>query len=69
MEVDLDVLLRDHELHVDRRDRWQHSAIEELLCGEANTDLEFETLEVDIGMTLRLHETLFQLEVAAVEGS
>ena len=69
MEMDLDVLLWDHKLYIDRGDRRQHSAIEELLCGEANADLEFETLEVDICMTLRLHKTLFQLKVAAVEGS
>ena len=55
-------------MYVDCGDRWQHSAIEELLRGEADADLEFEALEVDIGMAFRLHETLFQLEVAAMEG-
>ena len=69
VKMDLDVLLWDHKLYIDCGDRWQHSSIKKLLGGESNADLKFETLEVDISMTLGLNKALFQLKVAAVEGS
>lgn len=65
----LDVLLRDHELNIDCCDSRQCAPIEELLCGEANTNLQLQALQVDICVALGLYKALLQLEVAASERS
>ncbi len=65
--MDLDVLLRDHELDVDSLDGGECSSIEKLLGGEANAHLELKALKVDISVTFGLNEALLELEVATVE--
>ncbi len=65
----MNILLRDHELDVDSLDGRQGAAIKQLLSGKADSDLELQALEVDIGVALGLHEALLQLEVATVESS
>lgn len=68
MQVHLDVLLTDHELHVHSRDGGEGPSVKQLLSGEADTDLELEALEINVGVTLSLNEALLELEVATVEG-
>ena len=63
----LDILLRDHELHVDSLDGRQGAPIEQLLSREADADLQLKTLKIDVGVALSLHEAFLELEVAAVE--
>ena len=67
MQVHLNVLLRDHELNVDSLDGRECSSVKQLLCGEADTDLELEALKVDISVAFSLNEALLELEVATVE--
>jgi len=67
VQVHLDILLRDHELHVDSLDGRQGAPIEQLLSREADADLQLKTLKIDVGVALSLHEALLELEVAAVE--
>jgi len=69
VQVHLDVLLRDHELHVDSFDSRECASIKQLLRSEANAHLELQALQVHIGVALGLHEALLQLEMATVEGS
>ena len=66
--MNLNVLLRDHELHIHCCDRWQHPAVKQCLCCEADAHLQFESLQLDVGVTFGLHEALLKFEVATVEG-
>lgn len=67
VQVYLDILLADHELHVHSVDSGEGPTVKQLLSGEADTYLELEALQVHIGVALGLHEALLELEVAAVE--
>ena len=69
MQVDLDILFRDHELHIYGLNGGECAPIKEFLCGEADADLEFQTLKVNVSMAFSLDEALLKFEVATVEGS
>ena len=69
VQVHLDVLLRDHELHIDSLDGGERAPIEQLLRGKADSDLQLEALQLDVSMALGLHKALFELKMSAVEGS
>ena len=69
MKVHLDVLLADHELHIDSLNRREGPSVQQLLCREADSHLQLKTLELDISVTFGLHEALLEFEVTAMEGS
>ena len=69
VQVHLDVLLRDHELHIDSLDGGERAPIEQLLRGKADSDLQLEALQLDVSMALGLHKALFELKMSAVESS
>ena len=69
VQVHLDVLLRDHELHIDSLDGGERAPIEQLLRGKADSDLQLEALQLDVSMALGLHKALFELKMSAVERS
>lgn len=67
VQVNLDVLLADHELYVHGRDGGQGPTVEQLLSSEANTYLELETLQINISVTLGLDKALLEFEVTTME--
>ena len=67
VQVNLNVLLRDHELNIDGLDGGQSAAIKQLLSGKADSNLQFQALEVDVSVALGLDKALLELEMTAVE--
>ena len=67
MQVHLNVLLRDHELHVHSLDGGQGAPVEQFLGREPDTHLQLQTLKVHISVAFSLYKSFFKFEMAAVE--